>query len=146
MTIHVQRLASIQPRTSPPKFGLSPACLGPPTWVEQTALVLGRVVPGPDLGEGEVGGLRAALVAGVLSRNLGRLRSVRDAVRNAVRNLSGIYWAELLLNLKFLNEYPSVAKARKSCRSRQELSNEYFLAKFGVDRAENAPPKVCSFG
>ena len=34
-------------------------------------------------------------------------------------------------------------KACKSCRSRQELSNEYFLAKFGVDTVENEPCKVC---
>ena len=27
----------------------------------------------------------------------------------------------------------------------QELSIEYFLAKFGVDTEENAPDKVCSF-
>ena len=31
----------------------------------------------------------------------------------------------------------------KSCRSHQELSNEYLLAKFGVDTAENEPLKVC---
>ena len=31
----------------------------------------------------------------------------------------------------------------KSCRSRQELSNEYLLAKIGVDTAENEPLKVC---
>ena len=37
----------------------------------------------------------------------------------------------------------SGAKACKSCRSRQELSNEYLLAKFGVDTAENEPLKVC---
>ena len=36
----------------------------------------------------------------------------------------------------------SVAKAFKSCRSRQELSNEYLLAKIGVDTAENEPLKV----
>ena len=28
-------------------------------------------------------------------------------------------------------------------RSRQELSNEYLLAKFGLDTAENEPCKVC---
>ena len=28
---------------------------------------------------------------------------------------------------------------RKKCRSRQELSNEYLLAKIGVDTAENEP-------
>ena len=33
----------------------------------------------------------------------------------------------------------SGAKACKSCRSRQELSNEYLLAKFGVDTAEDGP-------
>ena len=37
----------------------------------------------------------------------------------------------------------SGAKACKSCRSRQELSNEYLLAKLGVDTAENEPLKVC---
>ena len=40
----------------------------------------------------------------------------------------------------------SGAKVCKSCRSRQELSNEYLLAKFGVDTEENEPYKVCSFG
>ena len=35
------------------------------------------------------------------------------------------------------------AKVCKSCRSRQELSNEYLLAKVGVDTAENGPLKVC---
>ena len=33
------------------------------------------------------------------------------------------------------------AKACKSCRSRQELSTEYFVAKFGVDTEENEPFK-----
>ena len=39
----------------------------------------------------------------------------------------------------------SGAKACKSCRSLQELSNEYFLAKSGVDTEEHGPYKVCSF-
>ena len=48
---------------------------------------------------------------------------------------------------KFLKYWGlSGAKACKSCRSRQELSNEYLLAKFGVDTEENEPCKVCSFG
>ena len=29
------------------------------------------------------------------------------------------------------------------CRPRRELSNEYLLAKFGFDTAENEPCKVC---
>ena len=33
----------------------------------------------------------------------------------------------------------SGAKACKSCRSRQELSNAHLLAKYGVDTAENQP-------
>jgi hypothetical protein len=37
-------------------------------------------------------------------------------------------------------------KTCKSCRSRQELCNEYLLAKFGVDAEENEPYEVCSFG
>ena len=40
----------------------------------------------------------------------------------------------------------SGAKACKSSRSRQELSNEYFLAKFGVDTEENELYQVCPFG
>ena len=36
----------------------------------------------------------------------------------------------------------SGAKVCKSCRSRQELSNEYLLAKIGVDTAENEPLEV----
>ena len=36
----------------------------------------------------------------------------------------------------------SGVKVCKSCRSRQELSNEYLLAKIGVDTAENEPLKV----
>ena len=36
----------------------------------------------------------------------------------------------------------SGAKVCESCRSRHELSNEYLLAKIGVDTAENEPPKV----
>ena len=36
----------------------------------------------------------------------------------------------------------SGAKVCKSCRSRQELSNEYLLAKIGIDTAENEPLKV----
>ena len=39
----------------------------------------------------------------------------------------------------------SGAKACKSCRSRQELSNEYFLAKFGFDTAENNLVKFSFF-
>ena len=37
------------------------------------------------------------------------------------------------------------AKACKSCRSRQELSNDYLLAKSGIDTAENEPLKVLYF-
>ena len=34
------------------------------------------------------------------------------------------------------------AKVGKSCRSRQELSNDYLLAKIRFDTAENEPLKV----
>ena len=37
----------------------------------------------------------------------------------------------------------SGAKVCKSCRSRQELSNEYLIAKIRFDTAENEPLKVC---
>ena len=38
------------------------------------------------------------------------------------------------------------AKEYKSDRSRQELSNEYLVAEFGFDTAENEPSKVCEQG
>ena len=41
---------------------------------------------------------------------------------------------------------PRISFHREILKSRQELSNEYFLAKFGVDTEENEPCKVCSFG
>ena len=37
----------------------------------------------------------------------------------------------------------SGAKVCQSCRSRKMLQNEYLLAKFGFDTAENEPLKVC---
>ena len=42
--------------------------------------------------------------------------------------------------LKYLG--PSGAKAYKSCGSRQELSNAYLFAEFGIDTAENEPYRV----
>ena len=47
-----------------------------------------------------------------------------------------------LFHFRFGSFLPKTHKC-KSCRSRQELSNEYVLAKFGVDTAENGPLKVC---
>ena len=43
----------------------------------------------------------------------------------------------LVFRLEFLG-----ANVCKSCRSRQELSNEYLLTNFGVDTAENGPLNV----
>ena len=40
----------------------------------------------------------------------------------------------------------SGAKVWQSCRSRKILQNEYLLAKFGADTAENEPSKVWWFG
>ena len=37
----------------------------------------------------------------------------------------------------------SGAKACKSCRSRQEFSNEYLLEQIGFNTAENEPVEVC---
>ena len=44
---------------------------------------------------------------------------------------------------KLASNWKSGAKVCESCRSRQELSYEYMLAKIGVDAAENRPLKVC---
>ena len=37
----------------------------------------------------------------------------------------------------------SCKRVCKYCRSRQELSNEYLIAKIGFDTTENRPLKVC---
>ena len=37
----------------------------------------------------------------------------------------------------------SGAKVRKSCRSRQEVSNKYLFSKIGFDTAEDEPLNVC---
>ena len=77
--------------------------------------------------------------------------------RNFHQNLSKIQWkwsnfanfaehAKIKIDEILLKYWLSGAKACKSCRSRHELSNEYFVAKFGVDTEENEPCKVCSFG
>ena len=38
---------------------------------------------------------------------------------------------------------PKTVQRSAMCRSRRELSNAYFLAKFGLDTAENEPCQVC---
>ena len=53
-----------------------------------------------------------------------------------------LFIRQKMLTLFGWNQDLSGAKVRKSCRSRQELSNEYLLAKIGVDTAENEPLKV----
>ena len=70
------------------------------------------------------------------------------------RNLQHIYFAKqkrkksltickIIHNAKSSqNLMRSGAEVYQSCRSRQELSNERFLAKIGVDTAENEPLNV----
>ena len=41
------------------------------------------------------------------------------------------------------SEFAAVQRNVESDRSRKILKNEYSLAKFGVDTAENEPSKVC---
>ena len=45
----------------------------------------------------------------------------------------------------FFNQMDPTRTVQRSalCRSQRELSNEYLLAKFGFDTAENEPCKVC---
>ena len=63
-----------------------------------------------------------------------------------LQNFEKLYFSKFFDD--FLLKYLGLrgAKACKSCRPRQELSNEYVLATFGVDTAENGSYKVCSFG
>ena len=44
---------------------------------------------------------------------------------------------------RFLGFDSKAVQRSALCRSRRELSNEYLLAKIGVDTAENEPCKVC---
>ena len=44
---------------------------------------------------------------------------------------------------RFLGFDSKAVQRSALCRSRRELSNEYLLAKFGFDTAENEPCKVC---
>ena len=46
---------------------------------------------------------------------------------------------EILLNFRMRS---GGAKAYKSCRSRQEFSHEYYLARIGFDTAENGPQRL----
>ena len=49
-----------------------------------------------------------------------------------------------LAEIYTMNKYDFRAVQRSAfCRSRRELSNAHFLAKFGFDAAENEPCKVC---
>ena len=60
-----------------------------------------------------------------------------------IRNTKKFDFSNKKVGTFFLKSFSlSGAEACKSCRSRQELSNEYFLAKIGVDTAENEPYKV----
>ena len=68
---------------------------------------------------------------------------------SATRSRKGLVFSKFCqkmrksLTIFFWNvEVWAVQKHVKSCRSRQELSNEYLLAKFGVDTAENETLKV----
>ena len=47
-------------------------------------------------------------------------------------------------NLEILTkiEIEELCKSSALCRSRRELSNAYFLAKFGFDTAENEPCEI----
>ena len=72
---------------------------------------------------------RSEEVRASLARNL---RVKPDAVRIKVRDGNSI---ELRL--------PKAVQRSALCRPRRELSNAYFLAKFGFDPAENEPCQVC---
>ena len=81
---------------------------------------------------------------------LRRLTFFSNILRSERCALSGGHLPEALF-LVFLLDFKGakVCKSKKkckSCRSRQEFSsysNEYLLAKVGVDTTENGPLKVC---
>ena len=91
----------------------------------------------------------APLPAGVLY-GLALLQAGLGAIAAA-----GVGWLQIL-ELKYFNFHVELAEgqntkisanigklSRYGCISRQELSNEYFFAKFGFDTAENQARKVC---
>ena len=66
------------------------------------------------------------------------------ASRFLVFFLFGVVLASLRPFSPQFSQVDSKAVQRSAlCRSRRELSNEYLLAKFGFDTAENEPCKVC---
>ena len=64
------------------------------------------------------------------------------AVCFARRTLARIAFQVFKFSMFFLSD-SNGAHVCKSCRSRQELSNEHLLAKFGVDTVENGSIKIC---
>ena len=73
-----------------------------------------------------------------------RLESARCllASRFLIFFLFGVVLARLLFP-QFSHMDSKAVQRSALCRSRRELSNEYLLAKFGFDTAENEPCKVC---
>ena len=66
-----------------------------------------------------------------------------------LQNMSNFFWKYTYKKLiakmldKIYSNFFSCAEVCKSFKSRQELSNEYFLAEIGFDTAENEPLEVC---
>ena len=77
------------------------------------------------------------------------LRSELETKSYTLKTISGNF--KLASNVENANIFDEIllkfcewsgAKEYQSDRSRQELSNEYLIAKIGVDTAENEPSKV----
>ena len=89
-----------------------------------------------------------------IAENKQKIKNKTAKMRKCLTNLSRFFKCGAVLRPDacpqcfswFFNWIPKVQKCVdlcKSCRSRQELSNEYLPAKFGFDTAENEPLKVC---
>merc|ERR1719305_1267149 len=58
-----------------------------------------------------------------------------------INSTAKTFWRFLTKKLRLENDSKTVQRSAL-CRSRRELSNEYLLAKIGVDTAENEPLEV----
>ena len=67
--------------------------------------------------------------------------STQDIITETHFSFAKKCWRSKHFWLKFWDL--SGAKVCRSCRSRRELCNEYLVAKFDFDTAENEPGKVC---
>jgi len=78
-------------------------------------------------------------------QNLAKILQSSDKICNINFCKKSAIFQQFLTKILRLENGSKTVQRSALCRSRRELSNEYLLAKFGFDRAENEPEKVRKF-